>query len=161
MKILIELPTWLGDSVMSTPAIENIAHNYPNAKITLIGSKISLEALKNHPKVVKTKVLNKNYSFIREKLEESKLNVAIQVGNAQFLDSAQKPSRPSSPNNKKNIIMGLVIGFGVGVFLALLIEFLDNTLKTIDDIEKYNLGILGIIPSIGDPVKRKKYDHYK
>jgi len=61
MKILIELPTWLGDSVMSTPAIENIAHNYPNAKITLIGSKISLEALKNHPKVVKTKVLNKNY----------------------------------------------------------------------------------------------------
>ena len=54
MKILIELPTWLGDSVMSTPAIENIANNYPNARITLIGSKISLEALKNHPKVVKT-----------------------------------------------------------------------------------------------------------
>mgnify|MGYP001330275537 CR=1 FL=1 len=57
MKILIELPTWLGDGVMSTPAIENIANNYPDVKITLIGSKITLEALKNHPKVVKTKVL--------------------------------------------------------------------------------------------------------
>jgi len=61
MKILIELPTWLGDGVMSTPAIENIANKYPDAIITLIGSKITLEALKKHPKVVKTKVLNKNY----------------------------------------------------------------------------------------------------
>ena len=52
--------------------------------------------------------------------------------------------------------MGIAVGLGVGVLLALLIEFFDNTLKTIDDIEKYNLGILGIIPSIGDPVKKKR-----
>ena len=64
MKILIELPTWLGDSVMSTPAIENIVNSYIDPQITLIGSTITVEALKNHPKVVKTKVLKKEYISI-------------------------------------------------------------------------------------------------
>lgn len=54
MKILIALPTWLGDAVMSTPAIENIVNVYPDAKVTLFGSFVAIEALKNHPNVVKT-----------------------------------------------------------------------------------------------------------
>ena len=54
MRILIELPTWLGDAVMATPAIENLVNFYNEVEITLIGSLISIEALKNHPKVVKT-----------------------------------------------------------------------------------------------------------
>jgi heptosyltransferase-2 len=61
MKILIELPTWLGDTVMATPAIENLANYFNDSKITLIGSVIAIEALKNHPKVIKTYVLDKNY----------------------------------------------------------------------------------------------------
>jgi heptosyltransferase-2 len=61
MKILIELPTWLGDTVMATPAIENLVNYFNDSKITLIGSAIAIEALKNHPKVIKTYVLDKNY----------------------------------------------------------------------------------------------------
>ena len=61
MRILIELPTWLGDSVMATPAIENIVNCYNNPNITLIGSAVSLEVLKNHPKVIKTIVMDKKY----------------------------------------------------------------------------------------------------
>lgn len=60
MKILIELPTWLGDTVMTSPAIENILIKYPDAKLTLIGSKVSVEVLENHPKVVRTIVLEKS-----------------------------------------------------------------------------------------------------
>ena len=61
MKILIELPTWLGDSVMTTPAIENLANAFNDSRITLIGSLIAIKALKNHPKVTKTYVLDKKY----------------------------------------------------------------------------------------------------
>ena len=61
MKILIELPTWLGDTVMSTPAIENLVNYFNDSKITLIGSAIAIEALKNHPNVTKTYVLEKKY----------------------------------------------------------------------------------------------------
>ena len=61
MRILVELPTWLGDAVMTTPAIENLSSYYDKPEITLIGSFVSVEMLKNHPKVVKVCVLNKGY----------------------------------------------------------------------------------------------------
>jgi len=64
MKLLIELPTWLGDCVMVTPAIENIVNFHNDAEITFIGSFVSIEAMKNHPKVVKTVVLDKKYSIL-------------------------------------------------------------------------------------------------
>ena len=60
MKIIIELPTWLGDAVMATSAIENLATFFNDSEITLIGSDIAIDALKNHPKVVKTYILEKN-----------------------------------------------------------------------------------------------------
>ena len=49
MRILIILPNWLGDAVMSTPAIELLAKYHPNAKFTFVGSYVSIEALKHHP----------------------------------------------------------------------------------------------------------------
>ena len=64
MRILIELPTWLGDCVMATPAIENIVNFNNDVQITFIGSFVSVEAMKNHPKVVKTVVLDKKYRVL-------------------------------------------------------------------------------------------------
>lgn len=61
MKILIELPNWLGDTVMASPAIENLANYYSNSKITIVGSHASVEIIKNHPKVSKSYVLS--YKF--------------------------------------------------------------------------------------------------
>ena len=61
MRIAIELPTWLGDAVMVSPAIENLVNFFKDLEITLIGSFISIEALKHHPKVTNTYVLKKNY----------------------------------------------------------------------------------------------------
>ncbi|MDD2828621.1 MAG: lipopolysaccharide heptosyltransferase II [Sulfuricurvum sp.] len=49
MKILIILPNWLGDAVMATPAIEALCKIYPEAELTLVGSFVSIEALKYHP----------------------------------------------------------------------------------------------------------------
>lgn len=61
MKILIELPTWLGDSVMTTPAIENLVSHFNDIEITLLGSKVSINLLENHPKVLNSYVLKKKY----------------------------------------------------------------------------------------------------
>ena len=49
MNIFIELPTWLGDTIMATPAIEGIIKKYPNAKIIFFGSFVSTQAMKPHP----------------------------------------------------------------------------------------------------------------
>jgi len=55
MKLLIEIPTWLGDAIMCTPAINNIIKEYPNAQIILFGSYVSTQALgqnKNISKII-------------------------------------------------------------------------------------------------------------
>ncbi len=64
MKILIELPTWLGDCVMATPAIENIVNFHNDVEITFIGSFVSIEAMKNHPKSIKTVIFDKKYGLL-------------------------------------------------------------------------------------------------
>jgi len=64
VKILIELPTWLGDCIMATPAIENIVNFYNDVEITFIASFVSIEAMKYHPNVVKTVILDKKYGSL-------------------------------------------------------------------------------------------------
>lgn len=51
MKIFIEIPTWLGDAVMTTPAIENIIQAYPEVKLTIFGSFVSTKLFLHHPNV--------------------------------------------------------------------------------------------------------------
>ena len=51
MKIFIEIPSWLGDAIMATPAIQNIIKTYPDAKITLLGSYVSTQAFSNYPNI--------------------------------------------------------------------------------------------------------------
>ena len=70
MKLLIELPTWLGDCVMATPSIENIVNLYNDVEITFIGSFVSIEAMKSHPKVIKTVVLDKKHSALYKTAKE-------------------------------------------------------------------------------------------
>ena len=53
MKIFIEIPSWLGDGIMATPAIQNIIKTYPKAKITLLGSFVSTQAFVNYPNIEK------------------------------------------------------------------------------------------------------------
>ena len=48
---------------MATPAIENIINYYNDVEITFIGSIVSIEALKNHPKVAEVIVLDKKYKI--------------------------------------------------------------------------------------------------
>ena len=61
MKLLIEIPTWLGDAAMATPAIENLTNFFNDCNITIIGSSVSVMAIKCQPKVIKSVVLDYKY----------------------------------------------------------------------------------------------------
>lgn len=53
MKIFIEVPVWLGDTIMASVAVDNVINHFPNAHITVFGSKVATEIYKAHPKVDK------------------------------------------------------------------------------------------------------------
>jgi capsular exopolysaccharide synthesis family protein len=65
----------------------------------------------------------------------------------EIVDRATKGDRPEKPKKALNIALGVVVGLIVGVGLAFFIEYLDTSVKTIDDVER-TLGapVLGVIP---------------
>jgi succinoglycan biosynthesis transport protein ExoP len=64
-----------------------------------------------------------------------------------IIDQAKVGKSPVRPNKTLNIILGIVIGLMVGVGLAFFIEYLDTSVKTIDDVERaLQAPVLGVIP---------------
>ncbi|MDB6111145.1 MAG: ywqD 2 [Pedosphaera sp.] len=65
----------------------------------------------------------------------------------EIIDSAEPSIHPVRPNKPLNIALGIIIGLVVGVGLAFFIEYLDTSVKTIDDVERtLQAPVLGVIP---------------
>jgi capsular exopolysaccharide synthesis family protein len=63
------------------------------------------------------------------------------------IDPAEENKKPVRPNKPLNIALGIIIGLVVGVGLAFFIEYLDTSVKTIDDVERtLQAPVLGVIP---------------
>lgn len=73
----------------------------------------------------------------------------MKVDNVNIVDHAVVPTSPVKPNKKLNIIIAGVVGFMVAIGLVFLLEFLDRTIKSGDDVKRYlELPVLGAIPKI-------------
>jgi capsular exopolysaccharide synthesis family protein len=90
--------------------------------------------------------------LVREKLAlnidatEVELNTP-RVGSVAVIEPAEPNSAPVRPNKKLNIGLGLGIGLLIGIGLAFFIEYLDTSVKTIDDVERaLQAPVLGVIP---------------
>jgi polysaccharide biosynthesis transport protein len=65
----------------------------------------------------------------------------------EITDRAEASRRPVRPNVPLNIALGIIVGLVVGVGLAFFIEYLDTSVKTIDDVERaLGAPVLGVIP---------------
>ena len=66
----------------------------------------------------------------------------------QVIDKAILPQNPIKPNKMMNIAIAAVLGAMIGLFIVFLLEYLDNKLKTPQDIEKHlGLSLLGVVPN--------------
>lgn len=90
-------------------------------------------------------VLKVTEAITNEFILESK--ELIPNGNVQVIQKPQLPENPVSPNKKLNILIAFVLGLMIGVGLVLLMEYLDNTFKSREELEKtLELPIIGTIP---------------
>ena len=78
-------------------------------------------------------------------------NKLIPNGNVQVIEQAKMPENPVSPNKKLNILIAFVLGIMVSVGLSLLLEFMDNTYKSKEDVENYlDIPVIGVIPEFDE-----------
>lgn len=69
------------------------------------------------------------------------------VDNIQLLDEAILPTKPANPNPKLNMAIAFFIGLMISLGIAFLLEYLDNTVKSQEEIERLTgVPVIGIIP---------------
>lgn len=86
--------------------------------------------------------------LLNAKLSQTELDAAIpKTTMVQITDYAEPGKEPVKPNKTVNIVLGLIFGLIMGVGLAFFIEYLDTSVKTIDDVERtFQAPVLGVIP---------------
>ena len=73
----------------------------------------------------------------------------IPNGNVQIIERAEAPENPVSPNKVLNTIIGFMLGMMIAIGIAFLLEYMDNTVRSKDDLEKLlDIPVLGNIPKM-------------
>lgn len=91
------------------------------------------------------------YDSLETKLKEAQISSGLKSSNIRVVDPAMVPSTPARPAKTRNIALGFLVGIVGGIGLALLREYLDNTVKTPDDIETLvRLPSLAVVPVFGE-----------
>ncbi len=92
--------------------------------------------------------LNENlYLTMKQKYEESRITEAGQLGKVHILDPALIAYKVK-PKKKMNLLLGIVLGLGLGIGYSFVREFLDNTVKAVEQLERKGITVLGIIPDM-------------
>jgi len=87
------------------------------------------------------------YNGLLQRLKETGISASLTSSNIQILDRAEVPKSPYKPKKTLNILLSLIVGLFGGVGLAFFAEYLDNTIKTPEDVEKrIYMPSLGLVP---------------
>lgn len=104
---------------------------------------IKLEVMDTNP-VLAAEIANVTAQVFMQNVKD-----IMMVENIQVIDEAQVPDTPIKPRANLNMAIAGVLGLMMGIFLVFLLEYLDSTIKTPDDVERYlDLPVIGTIPMV-------------
>jgi capsular exopolysaccharide synthesis family protein len=95
------------------------------------------------------------YEILLTRFKETSLSALVSAGNMRIVEHAQAPEYPIKPNKKKNVLLAAVLGLMMGCGFAFFLEYLDNTIKSPDDLKRYKLAYLAPVPFI-EPNEEEK-----
>jgi succinoglycan biosynthesis transport protein ExoP len=89
------------------------------------------------------------YDGLLQKLKEAGITAGLRSSNIRVVDPALVPTSPSRPQKARNILLSFLVGLVGGIGLAIFREYLDNTVKSPDDVEALTgLASLAVVPSL-------------
>lgn len=87
------------------------------------------------------------YNSVLQRMKEMGVAAELRASNVFVVDEAEPPLKPSKPKTLFTLVLSMLAGIGGGVGLAFFSEYLDNTLKTPQEVERYlQLPHLGVVP---------------
>ncbi len=95
------------------------------------------------------------YNMMSTKLKESMISQGIETVNIRLVEPASKPIYPYKPRKKLNILLGIIFGVMTGVGCAFFLEYLDQTVRTPEDIERhFKLPVLAVVYDVSEDKSR-------
>lgn len=89
------------------------------------------------------------YNALLQRTKETSVTERLQTNNIRIVDRATVSKYPIAPRKTRNILLSIVVGLVMGVTLAFFFEYLDNSIRTSEDIKRYlDMPFLGIIPEV-------------
>ena len=109
-----------------------------------------LEHTMKMARLARAKTVSENlFTFLLEKGEEAKIKAATGTGGIRIIDPAILPTNPIPKKTTRNMMLAAILGLALGFGIALVREFLDNTIRSEDDITRFlKLPMLGMVPEI-------------
>ncbi|MCJ7583082.1 MAG: aldo/keto reductase, partial [Candidatus Aminicenantes bacterium] len=112
------------------------------------------EAMETGKKELKYTILKRNvdinqnlYNALLTRLKEVDITGNVQVSSIRITGEASLPKFPVNINTRRTLILGLIFGLMIGIGLSLLLEYIDVSLHTEEDVQKYiDLPVLSVIP---------------
>lgn len=96
------------------------------------------------------------YRGLLQRMKEAGVSAGIMASNIQVVDKAELPTKPHKPNKRLNLVLAAVVGLFLGVGLAFFFEYLDNTVKTPEDVEQLiRLPSFGMVPEISQQRRKR------
>jgi capsular exopolysaccharide synthesis family protein len=90
------------------------------------------------------------YQALLARVKEASIAGTMVPSNVAVIDPGRLPDKPFKPKTKRDLALAAVLGLTLGVGLALLLEHLDDSIKSVDDLERAcSLPSLGIVPLLG------------
>ena len=100
------------------------------------------------------------YDLLIKRFKETSLTEDMRTGNIRIIDRAEVPKSPVRPKKMFNILLAVLLGLVAGTGLAFFFEYLDNTVKLPEDVQKYlRVPYLGPVPAMalnGKPENNQK-----
>lgn len=116
------------------------------ADILDLGSRLN-QSGKSDQLSAELQIATGTYTTLAEKLEQLRINERLESGPGRVVSSAAVAVDPVSPRPLRNAILGFAVGLAIGLGMALLYEYLDNTIKSSDEAERiFGAPVLGTIP---------------
>jgi polysaccharide biosynthesis transport protein len=89
------------------------------------------------------------YEGLLQRLKEVSVAGGVGINNITVVDPAEAPSSPYKPRLRRNVLIAAMLGLLVGVVIVFFLEYLDDTLRMPDEMERLTrLAVLGIVPRV-------------
>ncbi len=129
---ILELDSRIKGTSAKINALRDVVTQYERQLEKLPGQGLELARLMRQVEVDRS-----TYILLTQKLEETKIAEAGQKELIRVVDRAIEPEYPVSPKKARNLLLGALLGLGLGVGLTFLMEYLDNSIKNPEVLERW------------------------